>query len=81
MIDLRHRLAMLAGRLQWVQIKVAWTPSFARKNLSGLGILGSEPKEVVVNLGFRCVDRENPRVEIIHRGSYETLTKQKRRWA
>jgi len=30
-----------------------------------------EPKEVVVDLGFRGVDRDNPRVEIIHRGKVQ----------
>ena len=42
--------------------------------------VGREPKEVVVDLGFRGVDRDNPRVEIIHRGKYKSLTKQQRRW-
>lgn len=35
---------------------------------------------MVVDLGFRGVDRDNPRVEIIHRGKYKSLTKQQRRW-
>jgi hypothetical protein len=34
----------------------------------------------VVDLGFRGVDRDNPQVEIIHRGKYKSLTKQQRRW-
>jgi len=42
--------------------------------------VGREPKEVVVDLGFRGVDHDNPRVEIIHRGRYKSLTKQQRRW-
>lgn len=42
--------------------------------------VGREPKEVVVDLGFRGVDRDNPRVEIIHRGKYKSLTRQQRRW-
>ena len=42
--------------------------------------VGREPKEVVVDLGFRGVDRDNPRVEIIHRGKYKSRTKQQRRW-
>ena len=45
-----------------------------------LEAVGREPKEVVVDLGFRGVDRDNPRVEIIHRGKYKSLTKQQRRW-
>jgi IS5 family transposase len=35
---------------------------------------------VVVDLGFRGVDRDNARVEIIHRGKYKSLTRQQRRW-
>ena len=42
--------------------------------------IGRKAKEVVVDLGFRGVDRDNPQVEIIHRGKYESLTKQQRRW-
>ena len=42
--------------------------------------VGREPKEVVVDLGFRGVDRDNPRVEIIHRGKYKSLTRPQRRW-
>ena len=42
--------------------------------------VGCEPKEVVVDLGFRGVDRDNPKVEIIHRGKYKSLTRQQRRW-
>lgn len=42
--------------------------------------VGREPKEVVVDLGFRGVDRDNPGVEIIHRGKYTSLTRQQRRW-
>ena len=37
-------------------------------------------KEVVVDLGFRGVDCDNPQVEIIQRGKYKSLTKQQRRW-
>jgi IS5 family transposase len=42
--------------------------------------VGRAPKEVVVDLGFRGVDRDNPEVEIIHRGKYKSLTVQQRRW-
>jgi IS5 family transposase len=35
---------------------------------------------VVVDLGYRGVDKENPTVEIIHRGKYKSLTRQQRRW-
>lgn len=42
--------------------------------------VGRIPKEVVVDLGYRGVDRDNPNVEIIHRGKYKSLTAQQRRW-
>jgi IS5 family transposase len=42
--------------------------------------VGRSPKEVVVDLGFRGVDRDNPQVEIIHRGKYKSLTQPQRRW-
>jgi IS5 family transposase len=42
--------------------------------------VGRIPKEVVVDLGYRGVDHDNPDVEIIHRGKYKSLTAQQRRW-
>lgn len=42
--------------------------------------VGRIPKQVVVDLGYRGVDRDNPDVEIIHRGKYKSLTAQQRRW-
>jgi transposase, IS5 family len=42
--------------------------------------VGKIPKQVVVDLGFRGVDHDNPEVQIIHRGKYKSLTKQQRRW-
>ncbi|MBP6711792.1 MAG: IS5 family transposase [Propionivibrio sp.] len=42
--------------------------------------VGRTPKEVVVDLGFRGVDADNPTVEIIHRGKFKSLTKLQRRW-
>ena len=41
---------------------------------------GKVPKQVVVDLGYRGVDKDNPGVEIIHRGKYKSLTPQQRRW-
>jgi IS5 family transposase len=41
---------------------------------------GMAPKQVIVDLGYRGVDKENPTVEIIHRGKYKSLTKVQRRW-
>jgi len=42
--------------------------------------VGALPKQVVVDLGFRGVDHDNPGVQIIHRGKYKSLTQQQRRW-
>ena len=42
--------------------------------------VGRTPKEVIVDLGYRGVDRDNPDVEVIHRGKYKSLTAQQRRW-
>lgn len=41
---------------------------------------GKKPTQVIVDLGYRGVDKENPGVEIIHRGKYKSLTQQQRRW-
>jgi IS5 family transposase len=41
---------------------------------------GKSPKQVIVDLGYRGVDKDNPTVQIIHRGKYKSLTKQQRRW-
>jgi IS5 family transposase len=40
----------------------------------------AKPKQVVVDLGFRGADVDNPNVEIIHRGKYKSLTRQQRKW-
>jgi IS5 family transposase len=42
--------------------------------------LGRSPTQAIVDLGFRGVDRDNPGVDVIHRGKYKTLTSQQRRW-
>ena len=42
--------------------------------------VGRTPKHVVVDLGFRGVDEDNPGVEIIHRGRFKSLTNLQRRW-
>lgn len=42
--------------------------------------VGRAPKEVVVDLGFRGVEADNPSVEIIHRGKYKSLSRPQRRW-
>lgn len=55
-----------------------------REQLEQTGILledvGITPKQVVVDLGYRGVDQDNPGVELIHRGKYKSLTRQQRRW-
>lgn len=42
--------------------------------------VGRQPKEVVVDLGFRGVDADNPKVQIIHRGKFKSLSAPQRRW-
>jgi IS5 family transposase len=42
--------------------------------------LGRQPKQAIVDLGYRGVDAANPGVEIIHRDKYKTLTALQRRW-
>ncbi len=42
--------------------------------------VGATPKTVVVDLGFRGVDADNPDVEIIHRGRFKSLNVRQRRW-
>lgn len=37
-------------------------------------------KHIVVDLGFRGVDADNPGVEIIHRGKYKSLSQQQKGW-
>lgn len=37
-------------------------------------------RQIVVDLGFRGVDGDNPGKEIIHRGRYKSLSAQQRRW-
>jgi IS5 family transposase len=42
--------------------------------------IGVQPKTVVVDLGYRGVDADNPGVQIIHRGKFKRLTGLQRRW-
>jgi transposase, IS5 family len=42
--------------------------------------VGRSPKQVVVDLGYRGVDEDNPGVQIIHRGKYKSLTTLQRKW-
>jgi IS5 family transposase len=42
--------------------------------------LKAKPKQVVVDLGYRGVDADNPDVEILHRGRWKSMTRQQRRW-
>ena len=42
--------------------------------------VGRTPKQVVVDLGYRGVDAQNPGVEIIHRGRYKSMRSRQRRW-
>ena len=40
---------------------------------------GRSPKQVIVDLGYRGVDADNPGVQIIHRGKYKSLTEHEKR--
>lgn len=42
--------------------------------------VGRTPKQVVVDLGYRGVDADNPGIEIIHRGRFKSMTSRQRRW-
>jgi IS5 family transposase len=42
--------------------------------------IGRRPKQVIVDLGYRGVDADNPSVQIIHRGRYKSLSAQQKRW-
>jgi len=42
--------------------------------------IGRKPKQVFVDLGYRGVDADNPDIEILHRGKYKSMDKQRRRW-
>jgi len=42
--------------------------------------VGRTPKQVIVDLGYRGVDADNPGVQIIHRGKYKSLTTLQRKW-
>ena len=41
--------------------------------------LGRAPKQVIVDLGYRGVDADNPGVQIIHRGKYKSLSDHEKR--
>jgi IS5 family transposase len=55
-----------------------------REQLEQTGILledvGVVPSHAIVDLGFRGVDADNPKVNIIHRGKAKSLSRQQRRW-
>ena len=40
---------------------------------------GRSPRQVIVDLGYRGVDGDNPGVQIIHRGKYKSLSEHERR--
>jgi IS5 family transposase len=41
--------------------------------------LGCSPKQVIVDLGYRGVDADNPGVQIIHRGKFKSLSDEEKR--
>ena len=42
--------------------------------------IGAKLKHIVVDLGFRGVDADNPDKEVIHKGKYKSLSTQQKRW-
>ena len=42
--------------------------------------VGRRPREVIVDLGYRGVDQDNPDVKILHRGRSKSMTKRQRKW-
>ena len=42
--------------------------------------VGTEPREVFVDLGYRGVDEDCPGVTVHHRGKYKSMTLEQRRW-
>ena len=42
--------------------------------------VGRRPREVIVDLAYRGVDKENPEVKILHRGRSKSMTKRQRKW-
>ena len=42
--------------------------------------IGATLKHIVVDLGFRGVDADNPDKQIIHKGKYKSLNTQQKRW-
>ena len=42
--------------------------------------LPAKIKQIVVDLGFRGVDADNPGMEIIHRGKIKSLSRQQKKW-
>jgi transposase, IS5 family len=42
--------------------------------------VGVAPTQIVVDLGFRGIDGDNPGKEIIHRGKFKSLSKQQKAW-
>ena len=42
--------------------------------------VGRRPREVIVDLGYRGVDQDNPDVKILHRGRSNSMTKRQRKW-
>jgi transposase, IS5 family len=57
-----------------------WAPHFDLRQTTDLTQdLGRKPKLVLVDLGFRGADADNPGMQIIHR-KYKSLTQQQRKW-
>ncbi|MCZ2152553.1 MAG: IS5 family transposase [Bryobacterales bacterium] len=81
-IAVTHRTGLMVGARTFPGNPYDGHILSAQLEQTGILLEGSGrcPSQVVVDLGFRGVDADNPGVEIIHRGKAKSLTKQQRRW-
>lgn len=81
-IAITHRSALMVGARSFPGNP--YDGHILKEQLEQTAILledtGKAPKQVIVDLGFRGVDQDNPDTQIIHRGKYKSLTSPQRRW-
>lgn len=79
-IALTHKSALVVGARTFAGNP--YDGHILHEQLEQTGILledaGSKPRQVVVDLGFRGVDHDNPGVQIIHRGKIKSLNRAQR---
>lgn len=80
-IALTHKSALVVGVRTFAGNP--YDGHILHEQLEQTGILledvGGKPRQVVVDLGFRGVDHDNPGVRIIHRGKIKSLSRAQRR--